>query len=663
MMKLFLVLLLGCTFLFSKYLHTNKLIHAESPYLLQHAHNPVDWIAFSDEAFEKAAKEKKLIFLSIGYSTCHWCHVMEEESFENEAIAALLNKDYISIKVDKEEMPQLDSHYQYIHSQLKKGRNGWPLTAILTPKGEVIYIATYIPPEDDYGIEGMKKLLPRLSQAYHDRTLGTIIAANQKMIATKSMIVKEDNNESISSLYLKKMQNRYDKIYSGFDKRPRFPLASHLNLLLDIYLLEGDKKAFLMVNDSLMAMAKGGIYDQVEGGFYRYSTQPDWTVPHFEKMLYTQAELIPLYVKMYQLTKMPLYKKVVDETITQSLKVFSNEGLFYSATDADSEGREGGYFIYQYDEVQKALVKRGFNDKEIEENLEYFDIGEIGNFEDGFSNPQLHTGIEEVPAKMPETKAVLKKLRESKTFPFIDKKVITSWNAMMVKALFIASKIDERYLKQAITSLAAVLKKMYHDKVLYHQYLAPKAPTKKAFLEDYVFLIDALLEGYERTYEKRYLDLAKALTKETIAKFYHDKKWFLDEKHFALAQYNDKYYTSALGRFYHDMLSVAYLSNDLRFLQEVKNYIKEEKDRIVTFVDGSAEASRALLRIAEENVVLKSTKENLLNSKGDSDKIHYPFLLSKVDEVAIYLLCNESTCFFYDKNIIKVIDKMKSLKK
>lgn len=659
MIKFFFFLFLSVSSLLSKSVHTNTLIHAESPYLIHHAHNPVDWFAYTDEAFVKARKEKKLIFLSIGYSTCHWCHVMEDESFENEEIASLLNKSYISIKVDKEEMPQLDSYYQFKHSLLKKGRNGWPLTAILSMKGEVIYIATYIPPEDNYGIEGLKKLLPRLAKEYHDKKLESVILTNKKKIIDKSTIPKSDDNTTVSALYMKKMQKRYDKIYHGFDKRPRFPLASHLNFLLDIYLLKGDKEVFSMVKDSLDAMAKGGIYDQVEGGFYRYSIDPDWAIPHFEKMLYTQAELIPLYVKMFELTKNPFYKHIVDETIKESRKVFLQDGLFFSATDADSEGREGGYFIYTYDEVAEVLGKSGFTKTEIEENLEYFDIGEIGNFEGEYSNPQFHTGVEVIPAKMLETKKILKKIRESKTFPFIDKKVITSWNAMMIKALFVASKIEDRYLEQAVDSLEALLKKMYHDRVLYHQYLAPKSPTKKAFLEDYTFLIDALLEGYGRTYEKRYLDLAKTLTKETIKKFYDGKKWYLDEKHFALAQYNDKYYTSPLGRFYHDMLSVAYLTYDLKFLQEVKNYIKEEKDRIVSFVDGSAEASRAMLRIESENVVLKSMKKNLVNSKAEIDKIHYPFFLTKVEEVDSYLLCNESTCFMSDKNSTKVIEKMK----
>ena len=659
MKKLFLFLFLSHTALCASSPHTNALIHAESPYLLHHAHNPVDWHPYNDKVWEKAKKENKLVFLSIGYSTCHWCHVMEEESFENEKIAKLLNKDYISIKVDKEEMPQVDVHFQQIHTILNKGRNGWPLTIILTPKEEVLSIATYVPAKDKYGIDGLLNLLPKMAKRYHDNEINILLKHNKELLIAGKKITKVDSNETIALRYRKKMQMRYDKIYPGFDKRPRFPLASHLNFLLDIYLTQGDKIAFSMVKDTLDTMANGGIYDQVEGGFYRYSTHPDWVIPHFEKMLYTEAELIPLYTKMFVLTHNPLYKKVVDETIKESLKIFDHEGLFYAATDADSEGREGGYFIYQYDEVVKALKTHAYHDREIEENMEYFDLYEIGNFEDGFSNPQFNTGIDEIPKRMQETKQILKDLRKKKTFPFIDPKVLTGWNAMMIKALFIAGKIDIRYQNIAKKSLEALLKKMYVKNTLYHQVLLPRKPSKKALLEDYAFLIDALLEGYMTLYEPRYLHLAKVLTTEVEEKFYKDGKFYLDEKHFALATYKDKYYTAPLSRFYHDMITLGYLTYDLALLQRVKGYLNVEKDRILAKIENAPEASRALYRLEKENIVLKSSKENLLDKEREIDKNLYPFLMTKVEKTEMFLLCNENTCFFYDKNISKVLKKVK----
>ena len=414
-----------------------------------------------------------------------------------------------------------------------------------------------------------------------------------------------------------------------------------------------------MVEETLDTMAMGGIYDQIEGGFYRYSTHPDWIAPHFEKMLYTQAEMIPLYVKMYQLTQKPRYKQVVEETIKETQRILGSEGLFYAATDADSAGREGGYFIYQYDEVKEALKKAGYSEAQMEENLDYFDILETGNFEDGFSNPQFNTGIDDVPARMQETRAILKKLRADKKFPFIDKKIITAWNAMMIKALFVAGELDTRYIKVAQKALDILLKKMYHDKQLYHKYLSPRPATQKALLEDYAFLIDALLQGYEKTYEKRYLHLAKELTENAIKKFYKKGVWYLDEAHFAKAQYKDKYYTAPLARLYHDMFSVASLEYDLALLEKTKGFIKAEKSRILVAVDKSPEAARALVRSTHENIVLKSTKENLVKHKEQIDKISYPFFLTKALKEKMFLLCNDSSCFFYDKNISKVLEKMK----
>ena len=637
----------------------NALADAESPYLLQHKDNPVAWMVYHDKAFSKAKKEDKLIFLSIGYSTCHWCHVMAEESFENPKMAQILNKDYVSIKVDREEMPQIDSYYQHIHSVLQKGRNGWPLTIILTPKREVVYIARYVPAEDKYGVEGLYKLLPRLAVGYHDDKLVDLVQKNQQKMLEVSPLKSVEDNASIVAHYMKKIVKRYDKVFPGFDKRPRFPMASHLNFLLDIALLDNNQKALGMVTETLDTMALGGIYDQIEGGFYRYSTHPDWVSPHFEKMLYTQAEMIPLYVTMYLKSKNPLYKRVVEESIAETNRILgTKEGLYYAATDADSEGREGGYFIYQYEEVQEVLKKAGYSKVAIEENLDYFDILEMGNLEDGFSNPQFNTGIDEVPKRMQETRQILKDLRGTKTFPFIDKKIITAWNAMMIKALFVAGKIDEKYARMGQKSLDSLLSQMYHDKQLYHKLLFPHKASQKALLEDYAFLIDALLAGYQYRYDKHYLTLAKSLMDESIAKFYKGDVWYLDEAHFAKAQYKDKYYTAPLARLYHDMIALASLTYDLDFLEKVKGFLAKERVRIFAHVDRSPEASRALLRLHRENVVLKSTKENLVKNKGQIDTILYPFFLTKAEKEKMFLLCNESTCFFYDKNVSKVIKKM-----
>jgi uncharacterized protein YyaL (SSP411 family) len=641
------------------------LSQSESPYLLQHSHNPVNWYPHEDAAFKIAKEENRLIFLSIGYSTCHWCHVMEKESFEVENVAKLLNKDYISIKVDKEEMPQIDIYYQHKHSLLKKGRNGWPLTIILTPKKEILYIATYVPAEDNYGIEGLKNLLPRMADLYHKnpKQIEQILAANKKLILEKDVLkeIKVDGN--LSTLFVQKMTKRYDRVYKGFDRRPRFPMASHLNVLLQIYLLDGDKNAYKMVEETLDAMANGGIYDQIEGGFFRYTTDQDWIIPHYEKMLYTNAELIPIYVKMYQLTGKSHYKKVVNETIKEFKEKFQQNHLFFAASDADSIGGEGRYFVYTLNEVVPLLKKEGYSTEEIEENLEYFDITEIGNFKGDLSNVHFNTGFDEPVKRVEETKKILLKLRKKKEFPFIDQKIITAWNAMMIKSLFIAARIDEKYKKMAEDSLQSLLDKLYIDGVLYHQLIGTKAPSKLALLEDYSFLIDTLLTAYQSNFKTEYLTLATKLAYESIDKFYDKGTWYLNDDNFKVRSvYNDKYYTTALSRHFNNLLSIANLNYDLKLLMSSKKYIQDEKQKILNNMGKSPEAVLALIRIGQEDIVLKSNKKKLLDSHKQIDKIRYPFLLKKSEKADIFLLCNESTCFFYDKNLTKVIDKIERKK-
>ncbi len=643
--------------------HTNMLIHAQSPYLLSHAHNPVNWIPYSPKIFAYAQKEHKLIFLSIGYSTCHWCHVMEKESFENESLAKLLNKDYICVKVDKEEMPQIDIFYQHKHSLLNHGRNGWPLTIFLTPNQEIIYSATYIPLEDNYGVEGMKTLIPKFSKLYqtHDVKLLKQIEKNQKLLKDKMIPVKSVLDQNISAEYIDKMQKRYDKIYKGFDARPRFPLAANLRLLMELYLLTDNQTAWTMLRETLDAMAMGGIYDQVEGGFFRYTTDQDWVVPHYEKMLYTNAELIPIYTRAYSLTKNPLYKKVVLETIGEYYRHFEKNNLFYGASDADTKGVEGGYFIYSYDEVAKLLQKAHFSQKEIEENLDYCDITSIGNFQDNHSNVQFNTGYETPPKRLDEVKKVLNKIRQKRTFPFVDKKIITAWNAMMIRALFKASAIDQKYTQKAVQSLHALLDKNYKNGVLYHQSIADKPLLQKALLEDYAFLIDALLEAYMHTYDKKYLHLSKQFITEAKKKFYIDGIWYLNEdKPHIKSHYNDKYYTTALARMFENLLTYANLTYDVSLWHQTKKMLFYEKEKILQAFDKSPEALSVLIRLEYGSIVLKSSKKNLWKNRAMIAKIRYPFLYTKVEKTKEYLLCNMESCFYYDKNLTKVTKKIKT---
>ncbi len=657
-------IILTLFFFLTLYAKPNALINEESPYLVNHANNPVNWYPWNKKTLQLAKKENKLIFVSIGYSTCHWCHVMEKESFENKEIAKHLNKNYISIKIDREELPHLDSTYQEIHGKLKKRRNGWPLNFILTPNKKVVYITTYIPNSFKYGVEGMDSLIPRVAKEYKEKNpkLSEQIDSYEKRLKQKNTSHIELKN-NISTEFTNQMKRRYDKLFYGFEKQPKFPLASHLNLLFEISQLDKNKDTFKMVENSLIAMANGGIFDQVEGGFYRYSVYPDWIIPHFEKMLYTQAELIPLYYKTYIKTSNPLFKNTVIKTINETNKRFKNsENLYFSAIDADSknlEGKkeEGFYYTFTYDEVEEKLKENKIEN--YEEILEYFGFDDFGNFEKGLNNPYIFETEKKVK-NIEKTKNILKEVRETKKFPFVDKKIITSWNAMMIKAIYIASSFDKKYLIEAETSLDTLLKNLYINKTLYHQKLYTKKPKQKALLEDFVFLTDLLLTAYQITYKKEYLNLAKELNKKTINKFYKDKTWFLDQEKEYEVNFNDRYYTAAISRFFHNCLTLANLDYNLKLLSKTKNYIKEQETNILSNIYKHPEAIRALIRVKKGDIIIKSNKMNLLSKKEEIEKIKYPFLLTTIEDTKKYLACDENSCFAYDddlKKLIKKIDK------
>ncbi|HFQ61197.1 MAG TPA: thioredoxin domain-containing protein, partial [Epsilonproteobacteria bacterium] len=414
MRKLFFFLFLS-SLLWAEHPYTNALIKERSPYLQQHAHNPVNWYPWGKEAFEKAKKENKLIFLSIGYSTCHWCHEMEAESFTDEEVAKLLNADFVSIKVDREQYPQIDKKYQKIYRDVYGKRGGWPLSIFMTADKEVFFIGTYIPKEEGYGSKGLLNLLPSFVSLTKESSAFQKAIEQYKNIATqKTLQTKLSSN--IMQRVVKKIEKEFDRTHGGFAKRPKFPESSKLALLLDIYRLDGNQRAFFMAEQTLKKMAQGGLYDQIGGGFFRYTTDEAWQIPHFEKMLYTNAELITVYVTLYEMTGEKLYKKVIDESIAQMEKNYMQEGVYLSASDADSDGEEGGYFIYDYTKLKRALKEKGWKPKEIEEVLAYMGIEEDGNIDGEFSQP--HITSERVPVKLEAFKAYLKALSAKRTFPF-----------------------------------------------------------------------------------------------------------------------------------------------------------------------------------------------------------------------------------------------------
>ncbi len=665
-MKILLLLSICLGVLIAEHNTTNALVNEDSPYLKQHIHNPVNWYPWGEEAFEKAKREKKLIFLSIGYSTCHWCHVMEEESFENESVAKLLNDNYVAIKVDREQYPQLDKKYQKWYMAEHGKRGGWPLTVFMSPKAEVFHLATYIPAEEGYGSKGMYYMLPAFTEIFkkYPEKFQALITEHHKARkeSYRQTVSKTKLTEDLVQTYMQKVKLQFDSVNGGFYKRPKFPEASKLMLLLDIYALYGNKEALYMAEVTLRKMAEGGIYDQIGGGFFRYTTDESWQIPHFEKMLYTNAELIPVYVKLYEITQDPLYRKVVVETIAQMENNFMKEGLYLSASDADSSGEEGGYFIFSYEECKEELLKKGLKLQNIEETLAYLGIEEDGNIDGELSNPHI-TG-QTVPKELEAVKAYLKTVSLKREFPFLDTKIITSWNAMMLKALFSASKIEERYRVRAEERLGTLLSLMREDGILYHQTLLGKKPKQKALLEDYAFLMDALIEGYLKTYNKNYLSLLQILAKESREKFYKKGHWYLsDDDIDALADFDDKYYTASLSLLLEDFIHVASLTEVLEYREIVKQTLKVQGAILEESPQEASKLLHTFIRLKKGDVIIKSKLDNLQASKAEIENIRYPFILTKTEETEKYLACRVNSCFAYDINITALIKKINKMVK
>ncbi|RLA58600.1 MAG: thioredoxin domain-containing protein [Epsilonproteobacteria bacterium] len=585
--------------------------------------------------------------------------MMEEESFTDEDIARKLNKDYVSIKVDREEFPQIDKKYQRQYFKIKGKRGGWPLSVFMTPEREVFHLATYIPTHKGYGSRGMHTLLSSFVK-FEEKELEEQIKKHQNIKKDKGL--KKPLSLEVMEAFLKEVSLEFDEDNGGFSSRPKFPEASKLAVLMDIYKLTDDKRAFEMVDLTLTKMAKAGIYDQIWGGFFRYTTDKHWQNPHFEKMLYTNAELIAVYAEMYLLTKKPLYKKVVDESISQIEKIFMKEGLYLSASDADSDGKEGGYFIYDYLEIKSDLKSKSWKEKDIEEVLAYLGIEEDGNIDGDLS--LVHITGAKIPKRLEEAKVYLRSVSEKRNFPFVDKKVITAWNAMMIKALFVAEKIDNKYLYLAEKRLEALLHKMRKKNVLYHQALLGKQAKQEALLEDYAFLMDALIEGYLITYNTKYLNTVKLLAKESLAKFYRKGVWYLSNDGIkAEADFDDRHYSAALSVMLENLLKLMLLNDELGYFEIVKNTLKKEGNILEDSPNKASRLVHTLLRLELGSIAIKSSKEKLIENKGYFALITYPFLLSKAENSNEYLACTRTSCFAHDKNITKVIEQINQVVK
>ena len=440
--------------------HTNRLINETSPYLLQHAYNPVDWYAWSDEAFERAKKENKPIFLSIGYSTCHWCHVMERESFENEEVAEIMNKHFISIKVDREQRPDVDNIYMTA-VQMMTGSGGWPLSVFLTPDGKPFFGGTYFPPEDRYGRRGFKSLLLVIADAWENRHDELVSSAGK----ISDVLARQDDRpagQTLSADAIKgaffSLANTFDPTYGGFGRAPKFPQASNLSMLLGYWHRTGDQKALEMVEKTLNAIADGGIYDHLGSGFHRYSTDAVWLVPHFEKMLYDQALLSKAYLQTYQITKNPRYAAIVKEIFDYVLRDMTDpKGGFYSAEDADSEGEEGTFYVWDPKEIAKVIGEdsaKVFNTR--------YGVTKRGNFEHAKTILNISQSLELLQTKfklspkelddlLTKARSQLFEVRGKRPRPHRDEKIITAWNGFMISSLALGGRVlnEEKYTSAA----------------------------------------------------------------------------------------------------------------------------------------------------------------------------------------------------------------------
>ena len=511
----------------------NRLRFETSPYLLQHADNPVNWYPWGEEPFRIASIENKPVFLSIGYSSCHWCHVMERESFEDPDTGAFMNNQFVSVKVDREERPDVDSIYM-LAIQAMNGIGGWPISIFLTPDGDPFFGGTYFPPHPHHGMPAFKQVLEAVAQAYHDRPSDIVSAAKQIKNVLETSQRFTDNLEpfTIDMLHTAyyKLKDSYDSENGGFGGRPKFPQPMILEFLLRYHDKTANPESLSMVQSTLNHMANGGIYDHLGGGFHRYSTDEYWLVPHFEKMLYDNALLSRVYIHAYQLTKNPSYADIAVDIIDYVLREMTDpQGGFYSSQDADSDGEEGKYFVWAYDEIDSLLTE---HDSEVIK--QYFGITDTGNFEgvnilnkpcdDSLLAHKIDLSVKELHAVVSRSSKILFQARSQRIRPQTDNKILTSWNSLMIQSMAKVATVlgNKGYLQAAIDSATFILDNMKDGDKLLRTYTNGTAKIH-GYLEDYACLANALLTLYESTFDYSWLKTAESLAIDTIRLFWDNE--------------------------------------------------------------------------------------------------------------------------------------------
>ena len=509
---------------------SNRLINETSPYLLQHAHNPVDWFAWNDEAFEKAKAEDKPVLVSIGYSACHWCHVMEHESFEDEETAGIMNENFVNIKVDLEERPDVDQIYMTF-VQMTSGHGGYPLNVFLTPDKKPFFGGTYFPPDNRYNMPSFQRILTSVAEAYRERKDEVVNSANEILGEIQKTSAAKTSSENLSldllNFSYRSFVKTFDSVNGGFGGAPKFPPPMSLEFLLRYFYRTKDENALEMVKKTCDEMAAGGIYDQLGGGFHRYTVDAIWLTPHFEKMLYDNAQLARIYLHLFQITKDESYKNIAVETLEYVKREMLDErGGFYTAQDADSEGVEGKFFVWTPEEISAILEAedaRIFNF--------YFDVTEHGNFEEKnilnvrnsleISAEQLQISEEKLKEILERAGKLLFEEREKRIKPFRDEKVLTAWNGLMLATFAEASAIldNQDYLGIARRNADFILENLQKGGFLLRTYKDGRAKLN-AYLEDYANFADGLVELFQVSGEIKYLTEAKRLADLMIKEFW-----------------------------------------------------------------------------------------------------------------------------------------------
>lgn len=676
----------------SEHKYTNSLINETSPYLLQHAHNPVDWKAWNEETLELAKKENKLIIISIGYSSCHWCHVMEHESFEDEEVAAVMNQHFINIKVDREERPDVDQIYMNA-VQLMTGSGGWPLNCIALPDGRPIWGGTYFPKAN------WINALQQLQKLYIEKPNDVLDYAEKLTQGIKnSDLVPFNNNQTeftFSDLKssIEEWKKYMDFELGGKNRAPKFPMPNNYQFLLRYAIQANDNEILNYVNASLTKMAYGGIYDQIGGGFSRYSVDKKWHVPHFEKMLYDNGQLVSLYAEAYQATKKPLYKNIVYQTLDFiERELLNNEGAFYSSLDADSynfEGKleEGAFYVWKQEELKSILS----NDFEL--FSDYYNINQYGHWE--HNNYVLIRKIEDdefskkhsIPVSKLEEKVTfwqktLLKERTKKQRPRLDDKSLTSWNALMLKGYIDAYKVfnEPHFLDIALKNAKFISKtQLYENENLNHSYKNGKS-TINGYLEDYATVIDAYISLYEATLNENWLNTAKQLTDYTFDHFFDIEKsmfYFTSNEDTDLItrkmEIEDNVIPASNSIMANNLFKLSHYFSNSYYLKVSKQMLHNIKDRTLQYGSGFSNWLQLLCNFVGDYYEIAISGKDALNKlhqinqtyipnkliAGSLDKSNLPLMEGRFNknETLIYI-CVDGACQLPEKSTSKAIDQL-----